>query len=182
MLAPAVPLGGSLGSEPHEHSCAFVSESYLFVSAILGAFPCYCAEGLNEGGVLGAVHYVGGAVLGDIYEFGCLVGIEVGVEVGTLAYCGACRFDGVVAEIRSFVVCDVVGFFYLSRESVAEALFEVLSVVGVGAVDVGVDGDGCHFGEFLSRSFHIYYNIYRAICQGVFQKNLENFFGVEEGF
>ena len=135
------------------------------MSAVLCAFPCYCAEGLNEGGVFGAVHYVGDAVLGDVYEFGCLVGVEVGVEVGALANCGACRFDGVVAEIRSLVVCDVVGFFYLSRESEAEALFEVLSVVVVCAVDVGVDGDGCHFGEFLSRSFCIYYNIFSGVCQ-----------------
>ena len=158
-------VSGSLGSEPHEHSCAFVSESDFFVSAILGAFPCYCAEGFNECGVLGAVHYVGDAVLGDVNKLGCLVGVEVGVEVGALAYCGACRFDGVMEEVGALIVCDVVGFFYLSREGEAEALFEVLSVVVVCAVDVGVDGDGCHFGEFLSRSFHIYYTIFSGVCQ-----------------
>ena len=158
-------MNGSLGSEPFEHLGCFVSKSYFSVSAILGAFGCYRSKGLNECGILGAVHYVGNAVLGDVNKLGCLVGVEVGVEVGALAYCGACRFDGVVAEVGALIVCDVVGFFYLAREGEAEALFEVLSVVVVGAVDVGVDGDGYHFVEFLSRSFCIYYTIFPGICQ-----------------
>ena len=55
-----------------------------------------------------------------------------------------------VAEVGALIVCEVVGFFYLAREGEAEALFEVLSVVGVDAVDVSVDGDGFHSGDFLS--------------------------------
>ena len=146
-----------------------MSKSYLGCTAILCAFGCYCSKGLNECGVLGAVHYVGGAVLGDVNKLGCLVGVKVGIEVGALAYCCSCRLDGVVAEVGALIVCEVVGFFYLAREGEAEALFEVLSVVIVGAVDVGVDGDGCHFGcSFLVLSVYIIaYS--RAFVKGFFK-------------
>ena len=156
-------------------------KSYFSVSTILSAFGCYCAEGLNEGGVLGAVHYVGGSVCSYINKLGCLVGVEVGIEVGALAYCGACRFDGVVAEVGALIVCEVVGFFYLAREGEAEPLFAVLSVVLVGSFEVLAECDVCHFGEFLSRSFCIYYTIFPGFCQGVFEKFFKNFF-VEEWF
>lgn len=127
-----------------------MSESDFGLSAILGAFGGYCAEGFNEGGVFGAVHYVGGAVLGDVNKLGCFVGVKVGVEVGALAYCRACRFDGVVAEVGALIVCDVVGFFYLAREGEAEPLLAVLSVVLVGSFKVFAECDGFHSGDFLS--------------------------------
>ena len=129
-----------------------MSESDFGLSAILGAFGGYCAEGFNEGGVLGAVHYVGGAVLGDVDKLGCFVGVEVGVEVGALAYCCACRFDGVVEEVGALVVCEVVGFFNLAREGEAEPLLAVLSVVLVGSFKVFAKCDVCHFRDRLSFS------------------------------
>ena len=115
------------------------------MSAVLGTLAGYCAEGLDEGGVLGAVHYVGGEVLGDIDELGCFVGVKVGLEVGALADGGAGGLNGVVEEVGALIVCEVVGFCDFSREVVAEDLLEVLSVVGVGAVDIG-KCDGCHSG------------------------------------
>ena len=122
-----------------------MTESDFLVSAVLGTLAGYCAKGLNEGGVLGAVHYVGDEVLGDVHELGCFVGVEVGVEVGALADGGAGGLDGVVEEVGALIVCEVVGFLDFSREVVAEDLLEVLSVVGVGAVDIG-ECDGCHSG------------------------------------
>ena len=107
------------------------------MSAILGALASYCAESLNESGVLGLAHYVGGECLGDVDKLGSAVGCEVGGEVCSLAYGGAGGLDGVMEEVATFVVCEVVGFLDFSREVVAEDLFKVLSVVGVGAVDIG---------------------------------------------
>ena len=122
-----------------------MSKSYLGLSAILCTLASYCAELVDEGGVLGAVHYVGGEVLGDVDELGCAVGCEVGREVGAFADGGASGLDGVVEEVATLIVCEVVGFCDFSREVVAEDLLEVLSVVGVGAVDIG-KCDGCHSG------------------------------------
>ena len=129
-----------------------MSESDFGLSAILGTLGCYCAEGFNEGGVLGAVHYVGDAVLGDIHKLGCFVGIKVGGEVGALADRCSCRFDGVVEEVGALVVCEVVGFFNLAREGEAEPLFAVLTVVLVGSFKVFAKCDVCHFRDRLSFS------------------------------
>ena len=107
------------------------------MTAILGTVAGDSAEGLNEGGVLGAVHYVGGECLGDVDKLGCAIGCEVGGEVCSLADGGAGGLDGVVEEVATLIVCEVVGFFDFAREVVAEDLLEVLSVVGVGAVDIG---------------------------------------------
>ena len=115
------------------------------MSAVLGTLAGYCAEEVYEGGVLGAVHYVGDEVLGDVHELGCLVGVEVGLEVGALADGGAGGLDGVVEEVGALIVCEVVGFLDFSREVVAEDLLEVLSVVGVCSFDVG-ECDGFHSG------------------------------------
>ena len=122
-----------------------MSESGFLVSAILGAFGCYCAEGLNEGDVLGAVHYVGGEVFGDVHELGCFVGVKVGVYVRSLADRCSCRLDGVVEKVGALIVGEVVGFLDFSREIEAEELFEVLSVVGVGSFD----GGEVHFFHFV---------------------------------
>ena len=120
-------------------------KSDFFVSAILGTFASYCAEEFNEGGVLGAVHYVGGEGFGDVYKLGCFIGVKVGLEVGALADGCSCGLDGVVEEVGALIVCEVVGFLDFASEVVAEDLLEVLSVVGVGAVDVG-ECDGFHSG------------------------------------
>ena len=127
-----------------------MSKSDFGLSAILGTLGCHCAEGFNEGGVLGAVHYVGGTVGGYINKLGCFVGVEVGVEVGALADRCPCGLDGVVEEVGALIVCDVVGFLGLAREGEAEPLFAVLSVVLVGAFEVLAECDGFHSGDFLS--------------------------------
>ena len=114
-----------------------MTESDFLVSAVLGTLASYCTKGLNESDVLGAVHYVGDEVLGDVDELGCFVGVEVGLEVGALADGCSCTLDGVVEEVGALVVCEVVGFLDFSREVVAEDLLEVLSVVGVCSFDVG---------------------------------------------
>ena len=145
MLALSLKKNGSRGGEPFKHFSGFVTETNFLVSAVLGTLASYCAKGLNEGGVLGAVHYVRGEVLGDVDELGCFVGVEVGLEVGALADGGASGLDGVVEEVATLIVCEVVGFCDFSREVVAEDLLKVLSVVGVGAVDIG-KCDGCHSG------------------------------------
>lgn len=129
-----------------------MSKSDFGLSAILGAFGGYCAEGFNEGGILGAVHYVGGAVLGDVHKLGCFVGVKVGIEVGALAYCRAGGLDGVVEEVGALIVCDVVGFFYLASEGEAEPLFAVLSVVLVCSFKVLAKCDVCHCRDRLSFS------------------------------
>ena len=147
-----------------------MSESYLFHSAIFRAFLCNSSEGFDKSGVLGAVHYVCGEGFGDVDKLSCFVGVEVGLEVGALADSCSCGLDGVVEEVATLIVCEVVGFLDFSREVVAEDLLEVLSVVGVCSFDVG-ECDGFHFGEFLSRSFCIYYNIFPGVCQGVFKNN-----------
>ena len=153
-LSSAVPLvlalslkkmNGSRSCEPFKEFCGFVSKSDFFVSAILGTLAGHCAEGLNEGGVLGAVHNVSGEGFGDVYELGCEVGVEVGVEVGALADGCSCGLDGVMKEVGALIVCDVVGFLDFASEVVAEDLLEVLSVVGVGSFDVG-ECDGFHSG------------------------------------
>ena len=138
--------------EPFKEFCGFVSKSYFLVSAILCTLGCYCAEGFNEGGVLGAVHYVGDAVCGDVNKLGCFVGVKVGVEVGALADRCSCRFDGVVAEVRSLIVCEVVSLFNLAREGEAEPLFAVLTVVLVCSLKVFAKCDVCHFRDRLSFS------------------------------
>ena len=122
-----------------------MSKSDFLVSAILGTLGCYCAEEFYKCGVLGAVHYVGNEGFGDVNEFGCFVGVKVGLEVGALADCCSCGLDGVVEEVATLIVCKVVGFFYLASEVVAEDLLEVLSVVGVCSFDVG-ECDGFHSG------------------------------------
>ena len=152
-----------------------MSKSDFGLSAILGAFGCYCAEGLNESGVFGAVHYVGGAVFGDIHELGGFVGVKVGFEVGALADCGACRLDGIMEKVGALIVREVVGFFDFAREGEAEPLFAMLSVVLVGSFKVGVEGDGCHFGAFLSRSYIYIISYSRAFVKGFFKKSLKNF-------
>ena len=159
VLGSAIPLAlcqpykknGSRGGEPFKHFSGLVTETNFLVSAVLGTLAGYCAEGLDEGGVLGAVHYVGGEVLGDVDELGCAVGCEVGREVGAFADGGASGLDGVVEEVGALIVCEVVGFFDFAREVVAEDLLEVLSVVGVGSFDIG-KCDGCHSGQSLSFS------------------------------
>ena len=142
---------GSLFREPFEKFCGFVSKSYLFHSTIFGAFLCDSSKGFYEVGVLCAVHYVRGEGFGDVDELGCFVGVEVGLEVSSLADCCAGGFDRVVEEVCSLIVREVVCFLDFSREVVAEDLLEVLSVVGVCSFDVG-ESDGFHFGEFLSFS------------------------------
>ena len=127
-----------------------MSKSYLFVSTILDAFGGYCAEGFNKCDILGAVHYVGNAVCGDVNKLGCFVGVKVGGEVGALADRCSCRFYGVVEKVGALIVCEVVGFFNLAREGEAEPLFEVLSVVLVGSFEVFAKCDVCHSGDFLS--------------------------------
>ena len=122
-----------------------MSESYLFHSTVFGAFLCYSSKEGDKFGVLGAVHYVGGEGFGDVDKLGCFVGVEVGLEVSSLANCRAGGLDGVVEEVGCFIVREVVSLFDFSREVVAEDLLEVLSVVGVGAVDVG-ECDGFHSG------------------------------------
>ena len=138
-------MNGSRGGEPFKHFSGLVTETNFLVSAVLGTLAGYCAEGLDEGGVLGAVHYVGGEVLGDVDELGCFVSVEVGLEVGALADGCSRGLDGVVEEVATLIVCEVVGFFDFPREVVAEDLLEVLSVVGVGSFDIG-KCDGCHSG------------------------------------
>lgn len=114
-----------------------MSKSNFGLSAILGTLGCYCAEGLNEGGILGAVHYVGGEGFGDVDKLGCFVGVEVGGDVRSLAYCRAGGLDGVMEKVGVFIVWGVVCFFDVARDVEAEGLFEVLSVVGVGSFDGG---------------------------------------------
>ena len=151
-----------------------MSESDFLVSAILGAFTGDSAESVYKCGVFGAVHYVGDTVRGDVYEFGCFVGVKVGVEVGSLADRCSCRFDGVVEEVGSLIVREVVGFFGLAREGEAEPLLAVLSVVLVGSFKVGVEGEGFHFGASFRVPFYTYIIAYsRAFVKG-FSKN--NFF------
>ena len=150
------------------------------MSAVLGAFLGHCTKEVDEFGIFGAVHYVGGEGFGDVNEFGCFVGVEVGGEVSTLADGCSCRFDRVVEEVATFVVCEVVGFFNLSRESVAEALFKVLSVVGVGSFDFG-DFDVEHFHCPFFCSLRVYYNIFPRVCQEVFEKKLKKFFSWKSG-
>ena len=144
-------MNGSRSGEPFEHFCGFVSKSDFFVSAVLCTLASDSTEEGNECGVLGAVHYVGGEGFGDVDKLGCLVGVEVGGEVGALADRCPCGLDRVVEEVGALVVCDVVCLCDFAREVVAEDLLEVLSVVGVGAVDVG-ECDGFHSGYSLSFS------------------------------
>ena len=114
-----------------------MSKSDFSCTAVFCTLGCYCAEEVDELGVFGAVHYVGGEGFGDVDKLGCFVGVEVSGEVGAFAYGRAGGLDGVVEEVATFVVGEVVGFFDFAREVVAEDLLKVLSVVGVGAVDVG---------------------------------------------
>lgn len=127
-----------------------MSESDFFVSAVLGTLGCYCAEGLNESGVLGLVHYVGDTVCGDVNELGCFVGVKVGGDVRSLADRGTSGFDRVVADVRSLVVSYIVCLLDVAGEGEAEPLFKVLSVVLVGAFKVFAKCDGFHSGDFLS--------------------------------
>ena len=122
-----------------------MSKSDFLVSTILGAFGCYCAEEVNEYGVFGAVHYVSGEGFGDVNKLGCFVGVEVGLEVCALADGCSCGLDGVVEEVATLVVREVVGFLDFASEVVAEDLLEVLSVVGICSFDVG-ECDGFHSG------------------------------------
>ena len=114
-----------------------MSKSYFGVSTVLFAFGGYCTEEGYKLNIFNAVHYVRGEGFGDVNKFGCLIGVKVFREVCSLAYCGAGGLDGVVAEVRSLVVRDIVSLFYLAREGVAETLFKVLSVVVVGSFDFG---------------------------------------------
>lgn len=162
-------------SEPFKHFCGFVSKSDFFVSAILRALTGDCAEHSYKSGVFNAVHYVGGKGFGDVDKLGCLVGVEVSVKVGALADGCSCRLDGVVEEVGALIVCEVVGFCDFAREVVAKDLFEVLSVVGVGARYIG-ESEGFHRGDVLS-SFGTYIIPYsRAVVNRFFEKNKKIFF------
>ena len=126
---------GSLCSEPFKHFCCFVSKSGFEVSTIFCTLTSDSSKGFNKVDVLGEVHYVGGQVFCDVHKLGCFVSVKVGVYVRSLADCCSCGLDGVVADVCSLIVCNVVGFFDVAREVEAEGLFEVLSVVGVGSFD-----------------------------------------------
>lgn len=127
-----------------------MSESYFFVSAILGTLTGDSTESIYKCDILGAVHYVGNSVCGDVNKLGCFVGVEVGGDVRSLADRCPCGLDRVVADVRSLVVREVVGFFDFPREGEAEPLFKVLSVVLVGSLKVFAKCDGFHIGDFLS--------------------------------
>lgn len=72
--------------------------------AVLSAFVCFGAERSHEVYVLGSAHYVGGAVFRAVDVFGCLIGCEVGEQVGALAYACSCALDLVVVTVGALVV------------------------------------------------------------------------------
>lgn len=120
-------------------------EANFLSTAIFGAFGGDCAEGLTEGQPHCRGHYVSHKVFGDIDKLGGFVGFDVGFEVGALADRSPCRLDGVVEKVGALIVREVVCFFDFTCEVVAENLFKVLPIVGVGAVDIG-KSKVCHCG------------------------------------
>ena len=149
-------------------------EANFFATAIFGAFGGDCAEGLAEDEPNRFGHYVGGEVFGDVDKLGCLVGCEVGGEVFTLADGSPCGLDRVVEEVGALVVLDVVGFCDFAREIVAEDLLEVLSVVSVGARNIG-ECDGCHSVLSFRPLVLILYHICPGLSRG-FGKFFEKIF------
>ena len=142
---------GSL-CEVGEECGAFALQSELDRSTVGGGLSGYGGEGLNEGDVLGAGHYIGDTAGGGVDVSGGEVSSEIGSDVRALAHGGSGGLDLVALMVSPTVMGQVVGLVVLAREGVAHPLLSVLAVVGVLADKVRRKsklGHGCSPPFFL---------------------------------